>query len=366
MAATLDLRPYGIAHKLKSDTGISAIFITDLQVVFASATKIRMGPTTYSVLKEVGRGTNGVTYQCHSPTGALVAIKKVFNVHTQLMVRNFLAETIMQIILQNESLDQPQGPYVPEIYGVGYDSINKEGYICSQLMRNTLKTLTDANTLDMNDVIVPNAIQQVAKMLKFFGTRLQFNHRDLKGDNIMYIRNAMNEPVFKLIDMGMSCLTWHGLQFTGSSYFGASSCFKKDRDLAQLLLYLHNYTPNISPRLRGHIRAMLQANIAGDHVCNVSAGCPANGLTDWTSSYKFINRANVAFERTTPNEVHAAMNAFIHPPVLSVESVVPEPAGPVAKRVCPADKIYNPATGRCVKRDGAIGRKLLKDQVAEA
>jgi serine/threonine protein kinase len=363
--AVLDLRPYGIGHILKPADGISAILPSDIQAVFTTASKIRIGLTTYDVIKQLGKGTNGVTYMCRAPNGEFVAIKRVYSVTTHLMMLNFLTESVMQILLQRESADQPNGPYVPEIYTIGYDHVGKEGYICSHMMRNTLKALTDANTPEMNDIIVPAAIKQVAAMLKFLGTRLEFNHRDLKGDNVMYVRDADNKLIFKLIDMGMSCLTWNGLKLTGSSYYGASACFKKDRDLAQLFLYLHNHTPNITPRLKGHIRAMLQANVAGDHVCNVSGRCPANGLTDWLSSYKFIDRANVRFERTSPNEANAAMNAFLNPPVLPVQSVVTE-TGVVAKRICPADKIYNPATGRCVKRDGAIGKRLIKEQGAEA
>ncbi len=358
----MDLRPYGILHILNPKTGVAAILPSDIQSVSVLKSKIRIGAQTYTVIKTLGEGSNGVTYQCSTPSGEYVAIKRVFSITTALMLRNFLNEAIMQIILERESAGQPDGPYVPTIYAVGYDRTGKEGYICSQMMRNTLKALADANTAAMNDIIIPDAIKQVATMLKFFGSRLEFNHRDLKGDNVMYIRTPDNKPIFKLIDMGMSCLTWRGLKFSGSSYFGASSCFKKDRDLAQLLLYIHNHMHKVSPRLRGHIRAMLQANVAGDHVCNVPTGCPANGVTDWLSSYKFIDRANVAFERTSPNEARAAMNEFMFPPVLSVENVVPTLAGALAKRVCPADKIYNPATGRCVKRTGAIGRKLLEEQ----
>jgi len=365
-AAVLDLRPFGIAHKLKPDTGISAIFATDIQSVFASSKIFRIGTVSYEIIKELGRGTNGITYQCRAPSGIFVAVKKILNVNTYLMTRNFITEAIMQLIIQLESADQPNGPFVPKMYSIGYDAVRKEGYIVSELMRNTLRTLIDANATADNDEIVPNAIQQVAGMLKFLGTRLQFNHRDLKGDNVMYIRNDLGQPIFKLIDMGFSCLTWKGLKINGSSYYGASTCFKKDRDLAQLMLYLHNHTPNLSARLRDHLRALLKANVSGDHVCNVTAGCPANGLTDWASSYKFINRANVVFERTTPNEARAAMNEFLHPPVIPVQSVIPTPAGPIAKRVCPADKVYNPTTGRCVKRTGALGRKILKQQGDQA
>jgi len=362
--ASLDLRPYGITHKLKPADGVSAILPSDLQAVYTSATKIRIGPYSYETIRELGRGTNGITFLCRDAAGTYVAIKRVLNVRTHLMMRNFITESVMQIILQRESAGQPNGPYVPEIYTIGFDSGAKEGYICSQLMNNTLKALTDANVPEINDSIIPNAIKQVASILKFFGSRLEFNHRDLKGDNVMYIRDNDAQPIFKLIDMGHSCLTWNGLKLTGSAYYGASACFKKDRDLAQLLLYLHNFTQNVSPRLRGHIRALLQANVAGDHTCNVTAGCPANGLTNWSTSYKFIDRANVRFERTSPNEAAAAMNTFLHPPVLPVQSVVPVPTGPVAKRICPADKVYNPATGRCVKRTGAIGRRLPVDSDA--
>lgn len=361
--AVLDLRPYGISHILKPADGISAILPSDISAVYTTASKIRIGPTTYDIIKQLGKGTNGVTYMCRAPNGESVAIKRVYSVTTHLMIRNFLTESIMQILLQRESAGQPNGPYVPEIYTIGYDRVGKEGYICSHMMRNTLKALTDANTPEMNDIIVPEAIKQVAAMLKFLGTRLEFNHRDLKGDNVMYLRDADNKLIFKLIDMGMSCLTWNGLKLTGSSYYGASACFKKDRDLAQLFLYLHNHTPNITPRLKGHIRAMLQANVGGDHVCNASGQCPANGLTDWLSSYKFIDRANVHFERTSPNDTIAAMNTFLHPPVLPVQSVVVAD-GKIAKRICPSEKVYNPATGRCVKRTGAIGRHLPADSDA--
>jgi serine/threonine protein kinase len=163
------------------------------------------------------------------------------------------------------------------------------------------------------DFIVPMFFKEISKILEFFQRTLEFNHRDMKGNNIMYIKNASGKRMIKLIDFGFSCLKWGNMSIRGGDYFKASTtCFRRGRDMAQLMYYALQYFPPISMPLRQYLIEMLKAEVAGEP-CSVGEGCIYHGkalVRDYMNAYNFYNRANVVSPFASPTAVFAHMERF--------------------------------------------------------
>jgi len=335
----------------------------------------------YTVLAKLGAGTYGTTYKVKKMGGGPeLAIKVVRNLTDDSKVMYFLSECIIQLLLYNASKDEAQGPFVPALYEVAYDHIYKIGYIRSEILHNTLKNLTDVSTAEENDILYPNAISQIALILKFLGRpKIEFNHRDLKQDNIMYIKKPTGERIFKLIDFGFSCMKLpNGKRISGGSYFDTSpTCFKTDRDLSQFLYDIFTGGSKLTPELKERIGHILVANVSNPkkHTCSITKGCPADRMTKWMEVYRFLNRDNVTVPHGTPDSILTQMARYVakEPFATGTKRV---PRVPVAKaaaaavvveaKVCPLGKIVNPKTGRCVKEGGAVGKLLVKKKKSPA
>jgi serine/threonine protein kinase len=98
------------------------------------------------------------------------------------------------------------------------------------------------------DIIVSDMLLQVADILDFFQSKLYFNHRDLKTDNVM-ITMVGDRRIYKIIDFGMSCLMWNQLNIVTTSH-RFTTCFREGRDLAQLIYDLLAHHDYISERLK--------------------------------------------------------------------------------------------------------------------
>jgi len=329
-----------------------------------------IGGKSYTIGSELGSGSNGTSYKCVDEFGKLFAIKEIHKqVYTDFEIRTFLKEAIIQILLAEESKHEAEGPYVPMLYTVGYNWENNHAFIVSELMRNTFSNLISALSEEENDIVVPNAIQQVATMIDFFGKRLKFNHRDLKSDNIMYIRRN-NIRLFRLIDFGFSCLTWNGLKINGGEYFSpVRTCFRKERDLMQFIYQVWKYDSQFYSRgLTEWLKNMLVVNM-GNKTCDLGNGCEIDHIKimkEWRETYNFFNRSNVTAPYGDPQRVIKKMNNYINKnPFHIVEPVAKDvqPVQPVKtdRPVCPPGKIYNRKTRRCVKTTGKTGMALIKE-----
>lgn len=389
----LNLRPFGIPGVLKSGFDFDAIDPEELNsgkrnlTISGNTSSFRMKGVTYTVLNSLGEGTYGKSYLCMSPDGSQYAIKYIKGkLDSKEEFVAFLKECIIQILVAEVSKAQPTGPYAPRLYEVAFDPVTSEGFIRSEQMRNKMDNLVAVLSPAENDLMIPDALKQLATALKFLFKELKFNHRDLKGDNIMYVRSP--DGMFRwwrFIDFGMSCVTFDGMKISGSSWFDDShSCFKEDRDLSQLMFAMYQYyAPYISDRLDARLRKILMANIKSGkgHKCSMYKFCPRDRLIKWANIYDFVDRPNVEIPAGNPDFVIANMkrftdgNAFIPPAPVCPEGMIVNPrtnrcvaiAGPVghdvlaaaAAKPCPHGKILNPETGRCVSITGAIGRKLV-------
>jgi len=404
---TLDLSPFGIHHVLKADFDFAKIKQSDLRAGkrntgFDGNTKsftLNDGKTdvTYTIVEKLGEGTYGIGYSVKDPLGKEYAIKYIKEALTdKSQFIAFIKECIIQILVASVSSDHPEGPFAPTIYDICYDSKRGEGFIRSELMRNTLDNLITAFTPEQNNAVVPDALKQISVMLQFLQKELHFNHRDMKGDNIMYSRSPDGKKrLMRLIDFGMSCIHWNDLKISGSTWFDIKhSCFKKDRDMTQLVYYIQRYKGSyLSEPLRVRLQYIIRANIGKSHKCDMAKLCPKHGLRQWKNVYNFVNRANVRIPGGKPEFIQANMQKFLEgapfeSPVPSIKVSAPPaydppricPPGkvlnPKTRRCvknkegsfvvargpddCPPDKVYNPATRRCVHRDGVIGRRLTK------
>ena len=359
--ADIDLRPYGIQmildDKITGDI-FEKMLVEDIntnEIYFSSdmkSVRIRNNysntDTEYDIIKVIGAGTFGAISECANvETCKPVAIKVIRflpkNGPIEFQTHNFLKECIIQIILASVSkqLGFPNGG-VPEIYSVGfyYDASGLNGIIVSELMKNTLRAYIEGKDKETNDIIIPDMLLQISHILHFFGDTLQFNHRDLKDDNIMYTKIG-DKMIYKLIDFGFSCLQWNQLQIKTSLQFPIERpCFKEGRDLAQLIYYLIYFQGyNFSARLNEWMRSRLFVNYSGSRV-SLSNWISTPQEIPWPYTYGFFNRNTVRFLKSNPQQIRNSIHAL---------PFVMGPAGPsavAAASVAPAS--VAPASGSAV------------------
>jgi len=342
--ANIDLRPYGIQMILDENmTGevFEKMLVEDIntnEIYFSSDMKsvqIRNTfsniDTEYDIIKVIGAGSYGAISECANvETCKPVAIKVIRflpkNGPIEFQSHNFLKECIIQIILSSVSkqLGFPNGG-VPEIYSVGfyYDASGLNGIIVSELMKDTLRAYIEGKDEETNDIIIPDMLLQISHILHFFGDTLQFNHRDLKDDNIMYSKIG-DKMIYKLIDFGFSCLQWNQLQIKTSLQFPEERpCFKEGRDLAQLIYYLIYFQRDgykFSRRLNEWMRSRLYVNYSGSRV-SLSNWISTPQEIPWPYTYRFFNGNSVRFLASKPQQIRNSIHAL---------PFVMGPAGPAA------------------------------------
>lgn len=248
----IDLRPYGLnltldeslsqdefEARLTKDIVLNKVNADDKGFIFANGAK----ELKYSNPRNLGKGYYGAVTECtNSNLCRQVAIKNVelnekFST-PEVQLANFLKEYIIQIILSEVS--KPVGR-VPEVYRIGIsdEETPTSGFIISELMDDTLDKFIKNKSEEEKDVIVTDALVQVADILDFFQKTVRFNHRDLKSNNVMY-KTVGGKPVYRIIDFGYSCIMWNQLEIQTNTY-QFQTCFKAGRDLAQLTYELKTY-----------------------------------------------------------------------------------------------------------------------------
>lgn len=299
----MDLKPFGIQLTLTPETKLENL---QSKIQFATHTSkkgivesIQFPSGIYTKQALLGVGSYGATYSCVGPDSKQCAIKLV-QLTNEADFTNALKECIIQILLSEESKHEPDGPFVPILYELGYN--HKFVYIRSELMDGTFNDSMNESFLNKQ---MPEAIRSIAEILDFFQTRLKFNHRDLHGENIMFKR-VNGRISFKLIDFGFSCLNWKGLQINSfSRYFSAErTCFKENRDMSHLLWYITYSYKSLSPKLLERLSTLLETETNGAFDACISA-------KDCTNPYTFLNRTNVNVPKANPKIVIREMTRFL-------------------------------------------------------
>jgi hypothetical protein len=362
----LDCRPYGLKFTLTPDFDFNSlhtgIFHTGRrEKTYTGQTHgFLLNGVYYTSHQILGAGMFGETHLAVSPSGRTYAIKYLRKgIITMNDLINVVKEALIQILIVEESRHEPYGPYAPILHELAYDPATKGVFIRSELMHNTFKNALKGLTPVQNDAWIPDAMMQLATMFDFLGSRLQFNHRDFKTDNCMYIRKTVDgydRTIFKLIDFGFSCLTWNGLKIYGGDYFARSPlCYKQDRDLAQFLYSVALYPERLTDNLMNMIKTILEARVKTKS-CNMLNTCKRH-VKNWGDTYIFLNRDDVTVRRAAPQRLRELIDDYMHRTDLRLTPVAP----PVLQgaKVCPQGKVLNPATERCVGEQTVLGQRLL-------
>lgn len=324
--------------------------------------------------KELGSGSFGSVYAAGEDK-----IIKILRSNDAMTEKNLLQEITIQ-----EKLAKKEPGVCPKIYDFG--KIEQTGqYViimekCDGTVRDLLiKEPTEENFLDY--------YEQVAKIISRL-EKYSFSHRDLKSDNVMYKTDPQTgKKTFLLIDFGFSCATFDGVRYASTMYFAGpnSKCFRRSRDLAQLVFDSISFT---NPgNLRIFIQLVLTFNLNGKR-CAMIHGCPPWFQPTWGATYRFLDNDAVENPNTTPEGLQRAVQAYRKtrmqscktgtvvnpmteqcvptpdPPPASAmkEAKTPQVLKPAARKTrknakkCPAGKVVNPETGRCVTKKCKPGK----------
>jgi serine/threonine protein kinase len=289
----LDLNPYGIKliidPSMKSIDSLLTIDILGQAILEAGA--ILINGETYRRGSSLGAGSFGKVYKCKKNNCSEAYALKIIE---PTSITDFLKEVIIQILMMKMSENEQNGPHVPRIICVGIDWDNNKAYIISELMEDTVRNLLLTNTPSQKETDVPFVLNEVAYMLDFFGKTLKFNHRDLKADNIMYLRKK-KEIHIKLIDFGFSCLTWGSLYISTGNYIFLSPCYKEGRDLQQLIYNLYIGGFKLSPKMYDWLEDLMYVHVSGEDVSLLfgTRRKPKAPIREWRNTYNYLNRNNV-------------------------------------------------------------------------
>jgi hypothetical protein len=168
----------------------------------------------------------------------------------------------------------------------------------------------------------------------------------------------------RLIDFGFSCVTYNGIYIAGSGGPAFQHCFLPSRDMTQFLYEMYKYHPYLPAAVRSLLLAVLTFPGPSGRLCKMYKGC--KGIKEWRNSYEFLNDKAVVNPNCQSNNLYLIARAFYEgkpwrPLLQAGLATVPIPiaAPAVAVAQCPAGKVWNPNTRRCVLATGAVGRALL-------
>jgi serine/threonine protein kinase len=357
----MDLRTFGIQFTLSKGMKLEPHLLQkNIRVGYFSKHRslLVLHSGRYSVGAFLGSGSYSTIYLAtHETTNISYTIKLIPLKNSTF--ESVIREAIIHILLAKESLNEKHGPYVPRFYEIAYDSYNDLMILRTETIQDILYDRFRAGTKEENDNIVPHAIAQIAHILDFFYKRIGFNHRDCKPNNILYNYDPVSGRFdIKLIDFGLSCLCWNGIDIHAGDRFGGAACYRPSRDLTQFLYatYTDRSIP-LSDRLRTMMRNSLTFPVDGK-VCRMYEGCHAYGnpMEVWAHSYRFMNDRRVENPHAVPRVLKQRMLEFLGLPK----------AGPVQRRSivglphCVPERVLNPMTRRCITRDSAEGRKVLR------
>ena len=371
----IDLEPYGIRLVLRRGMSLEYEPLSPSRLALGSFSqsqgRLDLPSGTYSVGAKMGSGTYGKVYQVINSITNHVSVAKIVTPRDIKEVSDLIKECIIHIVLEKESEHEAEGPYVSRFYEIAYDPVRSLLILRTERLNGVLKDLYYASTPEQNDLLAPQTLGDVSHILNFFATKVRFNHRDLKTDNIGYAITPTGKHVVKLIDFGLSCLTWKGVQISGGYFPFTDACYLPSRDLMLILFELVSYMDDLfTPLLLQLFKDILTFPLKTGDMCRLYDGCQLGkkrlAARNWKgdiheSVYDFINNRALRNPNTEPAEFHRRMVEFLG----QVPHKRTTPMTPVDKRItaqirhCLPEQVFNPKTRRCVKRSGKVGRKLL-------
>ena len=287
--------PYGYHWNYSSKLLQHVSLLDPVQTV--SKKELQTSHHSYTYEKQIGKGSYGTIFKARSDKNDLVAIKRV-KVQDTIELWEMVREIIIQIILYEVTKDLPDGPYVPAIYEMAYDATKHHFYSVQELMDGTLESLIKKRSKRENETQLPEDLVEIATKLEWLGTHLKFNHRDFKSDNVMYKKTSKGYSL-RLIDFGMSCLTWKDIPFTATKTLFPPSheCYRSSRDLTALLFEITRFEPDF-----------LSKKTLDDLETRLSFSKNLQSM-NWKNTYNYLNRKNIENPKATPRSIRMTMKS---------------------------------------------------------
>jgi len=268
----------------------------------------------------IAKGSYGRVFKCTSDD-KVYAMKEIHFVEgSDSKLINVIKEVIIQIIISEETntIDLPSheliGPFVPNIYSIGYDPEEHTCYIQSEIMDDTfdnfLDTFPDLNSLSQKekDTMIIISIIKIMKILGILQHKLKFNHRDFKMNNCMYktTKYGLMDPV--LIDFGLSCLNYKGLTINASQT-RFKYCYVGTRDVTQILYSCARYNKEaMSSDLYNVFKALLTLKRRGKVCSLLDKQCE---VTNWKNTYRLVNTTDGENPNAEVTVVIQVLTAFL-------------------------------------------------------
>jgi len=366
----MDLKPYGLNWEIDPANKKSVIpsdFLTRI-----SLAKYNSGNKEYNINRldgitriytkstYLGKGTFGEVNECITETGEVYIVKNIDLTKTGVDLKDAIIETIIQIIVADETKNSsyPEldivGPFAPFVIDIGYDIKNKYCYVISQKMYKTVRQLTTTWSLTVDPHVgkkMAHILIRINKVLEELYIKLNFNHRDFKSDNCMYIRNSRGNFMPRIIDFGFSCINYKGLVISGGENMRFRYCNLVGRDMAQLLYETVKYNPWLPNSFKNVVRTLLTYKKGGKILSLLSH------IKIWSNTYSVLNSSQEAVNCDS-KVIHGVLTAYIkdskwrdklifNPLKYNVKE---KPKAKPESEPCPKEKPdYNPKTKRCVK-----------------
>jgi len=302
---SFDFTPYGYNYTLTKTSPLLKQVSRLSSVISISKHELVTKKATYTFEKKLGAGSFGTTYKAISNKKEF-AIKKIKPSDSRRLWDS-IKEVILQILLYDATKDLPDGPYVPQVFEIAYNAKKHVLYIIQEMMDGTLESLINHRTKEENETQLLDDFDIIASQLEWLGTNLQFNHRDFKSDNIMYKKNSKGYTL-RLIDFGMSCMTWSGIHLQAASTLFPTShtCYRPSRDLSALFFEISDYVnSHLSKETRNLLHEFVILRVNGKNMNMLKE-------LDWSNTYNFLNRKNVENPKATPTRVRKTIKSSKH------------------------------------------------------
>jgi hypothetical protein len=286
----MELDSYGIYSYFTGD--IRNIPIDKIQKVHIESNSIKTDHGEFVIQTKLGEGTYGKTYSTQPDKSGQSYAIKIIELRNTNDLYNTMTEAIMNIILLEGTESETDGPYVPRVYEFGITHDLKTAIIRSERMAGTLFNYVHSKSPVTNDRNVPEVILKLLQISEFLQSRFQFNHRDLKSDNIMYVLKN-GSPSWRLIDLGAACMTWNGYKISSEGLFAAlRPCVHPGRDITFLLTEIVLDVP-LSLKLKDLLRKFISFPIQGIDCALNSTDCKHIKYEKWNNIYNLLNESNV-------------------------------------------------------------------------
>ena len=320
----LNLAPYGLNWSIDTKNSNAVIIPDDYKsrlcktTVKSSNYTVKRSDGSIHVYKKgahLGSGTFGNVYEC-TMAGSSEYVVKEMKYEDEGDFKATLLETIIQIIVVKETEGSEhtewnpslKGPFAPRVYDFGYDSSTGKAFIFAEKMRKTIRTLISGWVGSANSgKDMAMTLGKIAGVLSELYTKLAFNHRDFKSDNIMYKKNSKGYTL-RLIDFGMSCMTWNGIHLQAASTLFPTShtCYRPSRDLSALFFEISDYVnSHLSKETRNLLHEFVILRVNGKNMNMLKE-------LDWSNTYNFLNRKNVENPKATPTRVRKTIKSSKH------------------------------------------------------